>query len=480
MDNAFHFIGTFVANISLLFMFMYVANLLYKHLLYTMPAAALEWLFVLLAVTAGWLTMHNGLRLTETIMFDLRYMTIIVAPMFLQRKPLILLLGLSVGAVRLSFGLNEASWVGFMNMAVMSLIVIAAVTFSERYEWKFYKKMSAVIWSVNIANVVFLASFGVIPTGVYLYEIAPVTFLLSIVLGYFFLFVLRDFMLEAGRRSKLLSQNKKLAKQYRISEETSRQLFETGKALQDNNQQLMQASQYKTEFLASMSHELRTPLNAVLVLAQLLEENEEGNLTEEQVQYAKLIGLSGDTLLSMLNEILDMSKIEAGKMELYSSEIALGEMLDIIEQTFKPLADSKKILFEVERELGLPEVITTDGQRLNQILRNLLSNAFKFTNQGAVHLDTFVKQAAEDSSDGAAAGRWLGFSITDTGIGIPESKQHMIFDAFSQADNTISQLFGGTGLGLSISKKLAEMLGGRIELESKEGAGSTFTLYVPI
>ena len=232
--------------------------------------------------------------------------------------------------------------------------------------------------------------------------------------------------------------------------------------------ELEQASRYKSDFLANMSHELRTPLNSSLILAKLLADNSEGNLSEEQVKYAETIQSSGNDLLNLINDILDLSKIEAGHVEIHAESLEIAHLVRSVRQLFEPIAQQKDLQFAVEVSADCPESMETDGQRLQQVLKNLLSNAFKFTETGQVALS--IQRRGE--------GR-ISFSVSDTGIGIPVEQQQSIFEAFHQADGTISRKFGGTGLGLSISRQLARLLGGSIELQSQQGRGSTFTVTIP-
>ena len=252
-------------------------------------------------------------------------------------------------------------------------------------------------------------------------------------------------------------------------------------SLEEKAEQLSLISKYKSEFLANMSHELRTPLNSLLILAKLLSDNKDANLSEKQVEYAKTIYASGGDLLTLINEILDLSKVEAGKMQIEPRDIALGDLRDYFERTFRPVAEQKGLEFGIELREGLPSHIRTDPQRLQQVLKNLLSNAFKFTEHGSVRL---LMEAASDRAHLESdvlhrAHAVLGFSVTDTGIGIPRNKQKIIFEAFQQADGTTSRKYGGTGLGLSISREITRLLGGEIEVKSEPGEGSTFTLYLP-
>jgi hypothetical protein len=225
----------------------------------------------------------------------------------------------------------------------------------------------------------------------------------------------------------------------------------------------------KSQFLANMSHELRTPLNSLLILARLLADNADGNLSAKQVQFAQTIYASGMDLLSLINDLLDLAKIESGAVTtLNIAPARLDELRDELERTFRQVAQDKGLQFRIDLDPALPAAIRTDMPRLKQVLKNLLANAFKFTRQGGVSLRVVP-----------AEGR-IAFAVADTGIGIPAEKQKIIFEAFRQADGTTSRQYGGTGLGLSISRELTRLLGGEIQVASEPGKGSTFTLYLPV
>jgi CheY-like chemotaxis protein/signal transduction histidine kinase/HAMP domain-containing protein len=252
-------------------------------------------------------------------------------------------------------------------------------------------------------------------------------------------------------------------------------------ALEEKAEQLALSSRYKSEFLANMSHELRTPLNSLLILAKLLADNREGNLSEKQVEFANTIHTAGSDLLNLINDILDLSKVEAGKMDVHPTELPLEQVRDYAQRTFRPLADERGLEFVVELGEGVPDTVFTDEQRLQQILKNLLSNAFKFTESGTVRLGVDVAPpdlpfASRILTDARSV---LAFSVADTGIGIAEEQARLIFEAFQQADGTTSRRYGGTGLGLSISREIAQLLGGEIAVASEPGVGSTFTLFLP-
>ncbi len=273
-----------------------------------------------------------------------------------------------------------------------------------------------------------------------------------------------------------------LVKQKEEVENKNKEVEEARKSLEEKAEQLTLTSKYKSEFLANMSHELRTPLNSLLILAQQLFENHEGNLTEKQVRFAKTIHSCGDDLIQLINDILDLSKIESGYISADFVNVRFNEITSFVESTFKHVSESKNLKFVIEKETHLPDIIETDVQRLNQILKNLLSNAFKFTEKGEVKLRIYesTKSWKMGSPSLEKARKVVAFEITDTGIGILKDKQNIIFEAFQQAEGSTSRKYGGTGLGLSISRGLADLLGGTIELDSEVGKGSVFTLYLPI
>ena len=271
-----------------------------------------------------------------------------------------------------------------------------------------------------------------------------------------------------------------LAEQNRKVEVKNREVEQARLSLEEKAEQLSMTSKYKSEFLANMSHELRTPLNSLLILAQLLSENPGSNLTAKQVEYAKTIHASGVDLLTLINEILDLSKVEAGKMPIDPRDVAPAVAADFVERSFRAIAEQKNLAFRLELEDGLPEYIFTDPQRLQQVLKNLLANAFKFTAEGSVTLRVHRPRPNTRFSIASLNGiRVVAFAVIDTGIGIPRSKQELIFEAFQQADGTTNRRYGGTGLGLSISREIARLLGGEIQIVSEPGVGSTFTLYLP-
>ncbi len=269
-----------------------------------------------------------------------------------------------------------------------------------------------------------------------------------------------------------------LEQQQTAVEEKNLALEKAKTAIQIKADELEITGKYKSEFLANMSHELRTPLNSLLILAQMLAANKQGHLDEKEIQQAHTIHNAGQDLLSLINDILDLSKVESGKFQLHIETFSLKQLLDDVYQRFLPLAERKPLKFDIHVAKNIPPDLTSDIQRIKQVLTNLLSNAFKFTEQGEIKLEVYRPQADEVSAMNLSAQRSLAFCITDSGIGIPADKLQVIFEAFQQVDGTTSRRFGGTGLGLSISRQLARLLGGDIQLHSVEHQGSRFTFYV--
>jgi len=273
-----------------------------------------------------------------------------------------------------------------------------------------------------------------------------------------------------------------LVKQKEEVEAKNKEVEEARLSLEEKAEQLQLTSKYKSEFLANMSHELRTPLNSLLILAQQLYENHDGNLNEKQVSYAKTIHSCGDDLIQLINDILDLSKIESGYISTDFVKLQFHEIANFVETTFKHISENKNLRFTIDLDPKLPASMETDAQRLNQILKNLLSNAFKFTEKGEVKLRIYEAHNnwRQHHPGLTNAQKVVAFEIKDTGIGISKDKQNIIFEAFQQAEGSTSRKYGGTGLGLSISRGLADLLGGSIELISEIGSGSTFTLFLPI
>lgn len=467
--------NAFAVNLSILVTIAYLGNLLYK-LLFVKASRTIKYTAsVVLVIFAGWVSMNFGLSLGEHTLFDLRYVPLIIAALSYPQPLTLVVVGCGIGLGRLLFGINPASWAGCFNLVILGFVAAGLHILMKRRSWPYIAKAFVYIVVINVANTLDIAILGVIPFREYMLQLMPGNLSLSLLLSTGFVFMFRDFQVDRRRNRELKEANVLMQRQ-------TEELHRAKIVLEERAKQLMLASQYKSEFLANMSHELRTPLNSIINLAQLISESGEEaaglELSEQELEaaaYGEIILKSGQDLLQLINDILDLSKVEAGRLEVVSEPVSLEEVPEMLYVHFEHLAQQKGLRFEIVRTGDLPNFIYTDGQRVQQILRNLLSNAFKFTKQGEVIL-TISRQ----SSESAQKGDWVVFDVSDTGIGIPEDRRAVIFEAFQQADGTVSKQYGGTGLGLSISRDLARLLGGFIRLSSVPGQGSTFSLYLPL
>ncbi|MDM8565850.1 response regulator [Candidatus Halobeggiatoa sp. HSG11] len=292
---------------------------------------------------------------------------------------------------------------------------------------------------------------------------------------------------ELRQTNEILEERTRGLEQQKIEVQNKNQALEINRIEMEKAQtaialkaeELELASKYKSEFLANMSHELRTPLNSLLILAELMADNKPGNLTEKQIEYAQTISSAGKDLLTLINDILDLSKVEAGKIEIQWENIIIRDLLTTIKQKFVPIAEHNSLQFKTKVADDIPKILSTDSQRVKQVINNLLSNALKFTAEGEVSITIQYPTEIPINIGGNSLEKTIAIVVQDSGIGIPKDKQQSIFEAFQQADGSTSRRYGGTGLGLSISRQLARLLGGELMLTSEENQGSTFTLYLP-
>ncbi|MEN1989842.1 MULTISPECIES: ATP-binding protein [Paenibacillus] len=458
----------FVMNMGMLITFAYLASLFYKYVVIRTSPKFKQMISVFLLILAGWISMVFGFQLNDEVIFDLRFVPLIVAVLTYRQPYSVFLIGLGIGLTRLTFGINEATLAGLINLTILGAVCAGLNVWMRRTDYRLIIKAVLVILIVNMVNSLNIAAFGVIPATYFFSHIMPYTLPAGVVLSFVFTVILRDFQNEQNRIVLIQSTNRLLSLQ-------KEELQRAQAVLEERARQLALASQYKSEFLANMSHELRTPLNSVINFAQMISENTDTMDKEEIVRFAEMIDQSGQELLALINDILDLSKVEAGRLDIVLEQIGVKQLAEDAMSHFLLVAEKKGIQLLMEQEPGVPETLWSDPQRIQQILRNLVSNAVKFTHQGTVKLTISSEACSEGFS-----GRWIVFSIKDTGIGIPKERHQSIFEAFQQADGSISRKFGGTGLGLSISRDLAGLLGGFIQLESAEGEGSTFRLYLPL
>ncbi|MBJ6361000.1 ATP-binding protein [Paenibacillus sp. GCM10012307] len=465
------FSKVFFVHISLLITFGYLLNLIYKYLFYRTSPRNRMIASVAVFIFAGWITMFFGLQLTEDVLFDLRFIPVVIAALVYQRPLLLVAIGGGIGLARLTFGVNDAAFAGLINMTLMGAVAALLVSYFSKSTHTFRTKALIAILMLNTLNVINIGIFGVIPFWTYLSQIAWIIYPLGILLTAMFVFIVRDFYLEQQRMADLHQMNILLRRQ-------AKKLRKAKRELEIKASELLKGSRYKSEFLANMSHELKTPLNSIILLSQMIKEQSDGledehssGAAREESKYADIIHSAGNELLTLINDILDLSKVEAGKMDILVEQVPLAETMQLLYDQLAPVPAAKSLSFKLEIRPDIPDMLETDALRMNQILRNLLMNAFKFTDEGGVTL--LVERTADQGVP------YVVFKVMDTGIGIPQNKQAVIFEAFHQANGAINRNYGGTGLGLSISLQLARLLGGSLQLTSHENQGSIFTLRLP-
>lgn len=463
------YLKMFVGNTMVLIALAYLANLIYKHTISKANVRIKKVSWVILAIFSAWVSNLFGYRLDEHIIFDLRFVPLIITTMAYPNPVTLIIIGAGIGLIRLTLGIHEAALVAMINLSMLGLICAALSYWVRRSTMGIFSKGLVVIFVVNVMNAVNICLLGGISTEKYIREIMPITLPAGLILSVIFCLIIYDFHLGILRNVQIQQANELLSAQ---TEELHKNKLE----LEEHAKQLMLASQFKSEFLANMSHELRTPLNSIINLSQLIEE-QDGSLTDEELkEYASIIHRSGEDLLMIISDILDLSKVEAGRLDINKEELNVSEIPELLEMQFAVTAKQKELEFDITMDEHVPEMIHTDPHRVQQILRNLLSNAFKFTKVGYVSLHIRREERMEED----IRTRWIVFDVADSGIGIEPEKHSLIFEAFQQADRTINRKYGGTGLGLSISNNLSRLLGGFITIESEEGKGSCFSLYLPL
>ncbi|QLG37155.1 MULTISPECIES: HAMP domain-containing sensor histidine kinase [unclassified Paenibacillus] len=459
----------FVLNMGMLITIAYLASVFYKYIVIRASSQVKQISSLFVLIFAGWISTVFGFQLNDEVVFDLRFVPLIVAVLTYRQPYSVIIVGVGIGLTRLTFGINDATVAALINMSILGVLCAGLNIWMRRSDYRLIVKGIIVILIVNVVNSVNIAIVGVIPATYFFSHIMPYTLPVGILLSLIFAFILRDFQNEQNRILLIQSTNRLLSVQ-------KEELQKAQIVLEDRAKQLSIASQYKSEFLANMSHELRTPLNSVINFAQMISENGDTMEQEDVVRFATMIEHSGQELLTLINDILDLSKVEAGRLDIVLEDISIAQLTEDAMTHFQLVAEKKGVELQLVKKPGLPETLWSDPQRVQQILRNLMSNAIKFTVKGKVTLTVSTKQIKKSG----ILSQWIVFSVQDTGIGIAKDKHQSIFEAFQQADGSITRKFGGTGLGLSISRDLARLLDGSIELESAEGKGSTFYLYLPL
>ncbi|WP_235288360.1 ATP-binding protein [Paenibacillus tarimensis] len=511
---------------SILITCAYLFNLTYKYLFAHASAWVRQSFTVFIFILSGWLAMMFGFRMNETAIFDMRSVPLIFGTLVFRDPRVLLIIGTGIALSRLTVnGVHASAITGAVNIALVGIAAACLVVWLRDKNWSFRNRAIVAIVALNTLHMLIISLNGTLPARVYLTEVAVITYPLGMLLSTLFIFIIRDFFQEQKRSDDMRKMNEILRRQ-------TRQLREAKRELEDKAKQLALNSKYKSEFMFNMSHELKTPLNSIILLSQMIRETEDYGA--DNMQYAGLIETSSNELLQLINDILDISSIEAGKMEIVAVTVPVEEHADLLYAQFHPAAAKKGLAFTVHIDAAVPPIILSDGLRLNQILRNLLDNAFKFTDQGAVALaisvDSIVPAADQARLKAARTGtprymrgplkgqrnnagqdgigeelfrraawakgkhnhtggirdkaparqqEWIVFTVLDTGIGIDPDKQSIIFETFHQGDGSINRQYGGTGLGLSISLQLARLLGGSLTLDSIPGKGSMFQLRIP-
>ncbi|CAI6031931.1 ATP-binding protein [Cohnella sp. JJ-181] len=461
---------TFFTSITILITFTFLFNLIYKYVFQHTAGIVKQIAMVVGFIALGWLAMKFGIRYNGSAIFDLRNVPIIFATLVFRDPRPILAIGFGIALARFGVnGMSPSAFTAFCNISTLGIVgAILVSLYRKRPQWGYPAKAAVSLLAINAFQVAGILSYAAVDRFNYLTRVMPYTLPATIVLGTFFLFIIRDFFLDQQRAVRLKETNEVLQKR-------TEELLETKKMLEEKAELILQASRYKSEFMANMSHELKTPLNSVILLSQMIGENADAGRTQDNRRYAEIIQASGEQLLHMINDILDLSKVEAGKMDIVWDIISLYDTAELLYRQMKPIAEAKGIELRLEIDPAVPPTLMSDGQRLGQILRNLLMNAIKFTDKGYVAL--IVSSERDPNVNNAGH---IVFTVKDTGVGIEKSKQEMIFEAFQQEDGSINRRFGGTGLGLSISLQLSTLLGGTLSLNSAKGEGSEFTLRLPL
>lgn len=463
-------VKSFLMNLCVLITFAYLFNLAFKNLFQNSSVKVKQAVLIIIFIVSGWLSIIFALKGDDFTLFDLRVVPIIFGTLVFQNPRHLIIIGVGISAGRLAItGITPQVITGSINIIIIGCLGALLVIGYQRMKLSYFSKALISVFSIITVQSICIASFGALPTTYYLTEVLPYTYPAGVLVSLFFVFIINDFYKEQLRAIDIRTKNQILYQQ-------TRDLRLTKQDLEEKAKQLIQSSKYKSEFIANMSHELKTPLNSIILLAQLIRENDDDQETNQESRYAELIHTSGQELLRIIEDILDLSKVEAGKMDILFERTSIEDLIEMMQQEFEPMTNKKGLQFETNMAANVPSAMITDVFRLRQILRNLMINAIKFTEIGKVGLDvTFISSAGlADSS------AHIVFTVYDTGIGINPDKQQIIFEAFQQADGATNRKYGGTGLGLSICLQLSNLLGGTLSLQSERDQGSRFSLQIPL
>ena len=458
-----HIYKSFFINLSILITCSYLFNLAYKQLFAHASWRLRQTAMVVIFILAGWLSMIFGVRAAEFALFDLRAVPIIFGVLVFRNPRLLIVIGIGIAASRYTItGMTSTAVTGSINILLLGITGALLVTLFNRKDWNYRFKAGLAIFIINTLQVTCIALFGAVPTDLYLKEIAPFTYPTGLLVSAFFVFIMRDFYKEQMRGEEIFRKHTILQKQ-------AEELQQAKEDLEQKAVQLQQSSRYKSEFIANMSHELKTPLNSILLMSELIMDAEEEECAVN-AKAATQIHEAGAELLRIIEDILDLSRLEAGKMELSMEPASLRELGQVSYYQHQELLEEKGLDFRMEIHPSVPDTLTTDIFRLNQLIRILLMYACKHTSEGSI---TFNIQP--DSRTG-----WIVLRLEDTGDGMPQEHQQLLQQALRENDPTLLQAIGSGGLSLSVSQQLTKLLGGVLSYSSQEGAGSSFAIHLPI
>lgn len=452
------FFHSFLVNISCLIALAFIASTAYKHIAARVSQTTVSVLTIAFAIFMGWASMYFALEISSIIKFDLRFVPLLIATFLLKRPAPLIFIGVGIGLLRFTFGINDAAAAGFINLSILGFVCAVIHYGLGKANWRLRWKIAFIIVAVNLVNVVNIAVFGIIPAGEYFQTIVPSMLPLSLVLSGFFSFMVWDVRLEQERILKIEQFNGQLRQQ-------TEELQAVSQELEEKTHQLAISSQYRSEFLANMSHELRTLLNNILLLAQLQKENWDTITHEENEHYAEMINTAANDLYRLINDIMELSKVESGKVDILFEEVNLSELPYALHRNFEQMAAQKGLSIKVVRSEDVPDILYSDAFRVQQILKTMLTNAIKLTRRGVITLEMCnVETSGLDDSPA----EWIALSVSNTDSLQAQERLDMSVDLSRQAN-----------IALSICSELAKLLDGYLTFRKDKEDGLKYTLYLP-